>query len=77
MFEEKWCGRCFRHSINPCAKQCMHLLKALLGQNNGHWFRRDDVETYCDSFKSREEANERRRNRPRKVKKDERQMELL
>lgn len=74
-FEAMWCDECNLHSISPAAKkQCIHLLKALLGQNNGHWWRRDDVETYCDAFKSREEANAKRRARNRV--KDERQMEL-
>lgn len=74
-FEAIWCEQCHRNPLNPEAKnQCRHLFKAMTIQNNGHWWALDG-DAWCDAFKSREDANAKRR--AKNVVKDNRQMELF
>jgi len=75
IFEERWCERCTRHSLNPNAKtQCVHLLRALCGENNGRWFYDKSGSGECIAFKSREEAY---KNRKRSVKQDKNQLRMF
>lgn len=74
IFEEKWCEQCINHSINPDAKkQCIHLLRALCGENNGRWVLNGVGEGECIAFRSRKEAY---KNRKRVVRKDKNQLQL-
>ena len=75
MFEEQWCEQCIRHSIDPNAKtQCIHLLRALCGENNGKWFFNGSGAGECVAFRSKKEAY---KNRKRSVKKDKNQLPLF
>ena len=71
-FEEAWCDKCVRHSLDPNAKtQCIHLGRAVFGEDNKRWYVIDGKPT-CLAFRSKKEAY-----RNRKTKKDEKQMELF
>jgi hypothetical protein len=74
-FEEKWCEKCTRHSLNPGSKtQCKHLIRALAGENNGRWFFNENGLGECTAFRSKKEAY---RNRKRSAKKDKNQLPLF
>lgn len=63
-FESLWCDRCARNPIKQDAKtQCVHLYRALCGEDNGKWFCNGTGAGECTAFRSRAEANKRRRSR--------------
>lgn len=71
-FDDNWCDKCSKNPINPGAKkQCRHLLAALGGDHNGVWVTVNG-KPECTAFKSRKEANKRRRTKRLLKKQNER-----
>jgi hypothetical protein len=73
VFEAAWCEKCIRHSLSPEAKtQCVHLCRALAGEDNGKWFYDESGAGTCLSFKSRKDSYKKRQKKT-----DERQLVLF
>ena len=52
-FATKWCDKCSRRALDAGAKtQCVHELRALMGEDNKKWYYVDGVPT-CLAFRDR------------------------
>ena len=53
LWTEQWCDRCSRRALDPDAKtQCVHELRAMMGEDNNRWYYIDGVPT-CTAFRDK------------------------
>ena len=71
-FTDIWCDCCSRRALDPGAKtQCVHELRAMIGEDNKRWYYVKGVPT-CLAFRDRKD-----KSRNRKPKVDKRQLGMF